>query len=284
MFCSYQSLWDGPVTLVAYSFGGLVLKSLVVEAHKRLYQRLTNRLDDKIQKCCKTFLNNVKGVIFYGVPHSGATNLSKYFKWQCQQINTSNKHFAQLGFARNLEPFNQQMESLSKEFKDIVHDPIIYEFGEGLPVDKNWEILVPYVSATQLSNNNNYKIEDADHLTICKPPNKAHPSYFLLLQCLRRCMQEGEISKLLKPMEASLVTQVDNLQQSIESHEKNILNMSKTMEVSFVLSTTFYWTSCFPPIAILHYPIKIVHLNVQKHHAKSTHVAYSNIYPCTIPF
>jgi len=139
MFCSYQSLWDGPVTLVAYSFGGLVLKSLVVEAHKRLYQRLTNRLDDKIQKCCKTFLNNVKGVIFYGVPHSGATNLSKYFKWQCQQINTFNKHFAQLGFARNLEPFNQQMESLSKEFKDIVHeDLIIYEFGEGLPVDKNW--------------------------------------------------------------------------------------------------------------------------------------------------
>ncbi|KAH9533919.1 hypothetical protein CY35_18G078000 [Sphagnum magellanicum] len=230
---SYQSLWDGPVTLVAYSFGGLVLKSLVVEAHKRLYQRLTNRLDDKIQKCCKTFLNNVKGVIFYGVPHSGATNLSKYFKWQCQQINTSNKHFAQLGFARNLEPFNQQMESLSKEFKDIVHDLIIYEFGEGLPVDKNWEILVPYVSATQLSNNH-YKIEDADHLTICKPPNKAHPSYSLLLQCLRICMQEEEISKLPKPMEASLVTQVDNLQQSIESHEKNILNMPKTMEVSSI--------------------------------------------------
>ncbi|CAM6051312.1 unnamed protein product [Sphagnum compactum] len=31
---SYQSLWDGPVALVAYSFGGLVLKSLVIEAHK----------------------------------------------------------------------------------------------------------------------------------------------------------------------------------------------------------------------------------------------------------
>ncbi len=50
-------------------------------------------------------------------------------------------------------------------------------------------ILVPYVSATQLSNNNHYKIEDANHLTICKPPNKDHPSYYLLLQCLIKFMQ-----------------------------------------------------------------------------------------------
>jgi triacylglycerol esterase/lipase EstA (alpha/beta hydrolase family) len=128
------------VALVAYSFGGLVLKSLVVEARKRVYQKPKNGLDDEIQKCCKAFLNNVKGVVFYGVPHSGATeNLSKYFNWQCQQINTINKYFAQLGFSRNLKPFNQQMESLSKEFKDAVHEDLnIYEFGEGLPVDKNW--------------------------------------------------------------------------------------------------------------------------------------------------
>jgi len=127
------------VALVAYSFGGLILKSLVVEVRKRVYQRLTNGLDDEIQKCCKTFLNNVKGVVFYGVPHSGAINLSKYFKWQCQQINMFNKHFAQPGFARNLKPFNKQMQSLSKEFKDAVHEDFnIYEFGEGLPINNNW--------------------------------------------------------------------------------------------------------------------------------------------------
>ncbi len=51
-------------------------------------------------------------------------------------------------------------------------------------------------------------------------------------------------------LQASLVTQMDNLQQSIELHEKNILNMPKAMEVSFVLSTTFSWTICFLPIAI----------------------------------
>jgi hypothetical protein len=128
------------VALVAYSFGGLVLKSLVVEAYKHVYQRPKNDLDDEIHKCCKTFLNNVKGVVFYGVPHCGGTqNLSKYFTWQCQQINMFNKYSTQLGFSRNLEPFNQQMEYLSKEFKDVVHEDLnIYEFGKGLPFDENW--------------------------------------------------------------------------------------------------------------------------------------------------
>ncbi len=128
------------MALIAYSFGGLVLKSLVVEAHKCVYQTPKNGLDNEIQKCCKTFLNNVKGVVFYGVPHSGATeNLSKYFNWQYQQINSFNKDFSQLSFSRNLKPFNEQMESLSKDFKNAVHEDLnIYEFGEGLPVDKKW--------------------------------------------------------------------------------------------------------------------------------------------------
>jgi triacylglycerol esterase/lipase EstA (alpha/beta hydrolase family) len=90
------------VALIAYSFGGLVLKSLVVEVHKHVYPMPKNDLDDEIQKCSKTFLNNLKGVVFYGVPHSGATeNLSKYFNWKCQQINSFNKIFAQPSFSRN---------------------------------------------------------------------------------------------------------------------------------------------------------------------------------------
>jgi len=50
-------------------------------------------------------------------------------------------------------------------------------------------ILVPYASTIQLSNNNQYKVEDANHLTICKPTNKNHPSYDLLLKCLKICME-----------------------------------------------------------------------------------------------
>ncbi len=99
IFCSYQSLWDGPVALVAYSLGGFVLKSLMVQVHKYVYWSRRNDLDDEVHKYCKTFLNNVKGIIFYGVPHaSGTQYLSNYFTWQHQQINTLNKYATQSGF------------------------------------------------------------------------------------------------------------------------------------------------------------------------------------------
>jgi hypothetical protein len=128
------------VALVAYSFGGLVLKSLVVEAHKHVHQRPRNDLDDEVHKCCKTFFNNVKGVIFYGVPHVGGTQyLSSYFIWQHQQINTLSKYATQSGFLKNLKSFNPQMEHLSMDFKNAVHEDLnIYAFGEGLPINKKW--------------------------------------------------------------------------------------------------------------------------------------------------
>jgi hypothetical protein len=105
------------MALVAYSFGGLVLKSLVVEAHKHVHQRLRNDLDHEVHKCCKTFLNNVKGVVFYSVPYvDGTQSLSKYFTWQHQQINKLSKYATQSNFFLNLKSFNPQMEHLSTDF------------------------------------------------------------------------------------------------------------------------------------------------------------------------
>ncbi|CAM6004086.1 unnamed protein product [Sphagnum balticum] len=99
------------------------------------------------------------------------------------------------------------MEHLSTDFKNALHEDLnIYAFGEGLPLNKKWGILVPYASAIQLSNNNNYKIEDANHLTICKPPNKDHPSYSLLLKCLRICIEKHI---LLPPMPCHEVELID---------------------------------------------------------------------------
>jgi hypothetical protein len=72
-FCSYQMFWDKPMAIVAYSFEGIVFKSLVVEAHKHVYQRPMNDLDFEIQKYYELFLNNFKGVVFYNVSHIGGT-------------------------------------------------------------------------------------------------------------------------------------------------------------------------------------------------------------------
>jgi len=50
-------------------------------------------------------------------------------------------------------------------------------------------ILMPYASSISLSNNNNYKIEEVNHLTICKPPTKNHPSYSKLVDFLKVCFE-----------------------------------------------------------------------------------------------
>jgi hypothetical protein len=137
IFCRYETFWDKPVAMVAYSFGGLVLKSLVVEMHKHVYQKQTNNLDAKAQNCCEKFLKNLKGVVFYSVPHVGGTpDLSKYFKWQCQQIA---KDTTPSSILKNMESFDPKMEQLSIDFnKSICEDINIYAFVEGLPIDNEW--------------------------------------------------------------------------------------------------------------------------------------------------
>jgi hypothetical protein len=130
-------LWDKPVAIVAYSFGGLVFKSLVVEANKRVHQQPMNKLDFKVQKYCQNFLNNLKVVVFYSVPHAGGTqDLSKYFKWQCLQIA---KDTIELGLLENMKSFNPKMEQLSVDFNEVISKDVnIYAFSEGLPIDNKW--------------------------------------------------------------------------------------------------------------------------------------------------
>ncbi len=135
----YETLWQVPSVLVGYSLGGFVLKSLVVEVDKCMRSIMVNALDVALKGSCERFLGNLKGIVFYSVPQGeGAKDLSKYFMWQHQNINTINKNFkAKLGFLKKLKSFNQQIEQLSRDFRKLVcPDVNIYAFGEGQPVDK----------------------------------------------------------------------------------------------------------------------------------------------------
>jgi Leucine-rich repeat (LRR) protein len=46
---------------------------------------------------------------------------------------------------------------------------------------------VDFSSAQRLAGDNSYKVEDANHMEVCKPPSKEHPSYKLLLQFIITC-------------------------------------------------------------------------------------------------
>ncbi len=46
-----------------------------------------------------------------------------------------------------------------------------------------------FSSAQRLARDNSYKVEDADHMEVCKPPSKEHSSYSLLLQLIKICQE-----------------------------------------------------------------------------------------------
>jgi len=79
VLCRYE--WHYPIVLIGHSFGGLVLKSLVVKLKRAsTIRNPTNSWSKATVQCAKMFLRNVKGVTFYAVPHAGSRNFAEYVK------------------------------------------------------------------------------------------------------------------------------------------------------------------------------------------------------------
>ncbi len=69
------------------------------------------------------------------------------------------------------------------------------------------EVIMPYALAQRLSGNNNYKVEDATHLTICQPCTKDHISYSKMVECLKACLKVQ--NKLVSSCKLSLFLKND---------------------------------------------------------------------------
>ncbi len=132
-----------------------MVKSLIVEVEKRRNARIVNPLDRQAKRSCTKFLENLKGTIFYGVPHTGGgDDFRQFFVYQSQQFNDANKkQIAKSGILKNIEGFNRQMAELSVDFKTAV-DPtlIICAFAEGQPIRRGVSF-----SSKRLSYNNDYQ-------------------------------------------------------------------------------------------------------------------------------
>jgi len=73
--------------LVGHSFGGLIIKSLVVEVTRCMNQKTSNGMELAMNARSKYFYDNLTGVIFYGAPHEGGTKtFSTYFAQICQEM------------------------------------------------------------------------------------------------------------------------------------------------------------------------------------------------------
>ena len=134
------------MVLVGHSFGGLVIKSLVVEVHKASKRKASgNALEAASILSAKAFLGGLRGIVFYGVPHGGA-NIGEIYKlWRVKE------GVPMAGIVKNLEPFQRTMESLSTEFDDVLcKSTIVYAFGEGRAMEEVWFLII-HVVATPFS-------------------------------------------------------------------------------------------------------------------------------------
>jgi triacylglycerol esterase/lipase EstA (alpha/beta hydrolase family) len=104
--------WDCPIVLIGHSFGGLVLKSLVVMAKKMSIKDPTDSWTRAAVDRAKAFLNNVRGVVFYAVPHVGSDNIAKYVN---NLLRSNDKHHARIMEMSNLG--NKIWKSYHKNLK-----------------------------------------------------------------------------------------------------------------------------------------------------------------------
>jgi hypothetical protein len=108
----------------------------VEEANKRVDGRVNNALDAQSKRCGDKFLKNLKGIVFYAVPHAGL-QLESYFQ-RCIS-NWSNKIFGVkwARFMENLKPNQSRMENLSTTFDSIMNrlKVNVYAFMEGIPAN-----------------------------------------------------------------------------------------------------------------------------------------------------
>jgi hypothetical protein len=62
---------------------------------------------------------------------------------------------------------------------------------------------VPEASARKLARNNFLKIEDADHMQVCQPVDRSHPSYQKFVQFVEESTntnQQVETNEQVQPM------------------------------------------------------------------------------------
>ncbi len=129
VLCRYE--WHHPIVLIGHSFGGLVLKSLVVKL--KTMESGTDAWSKAAVQRGKAFLSNVRGVAFYAVPDAGSSSIATYVN---KLLRCNNRHHP--GTMDNIQPSQRDMEQLSVDFDDIVNENKIniYAFCEGRPMGK----------------------------------------------------------------------------------------------------------------------------------------------------
>ncbi|CAM6097874.1 unnamed protein product [Calypogeia fissa] len=150
-----------PVIMVGYCVGGLVTKEICLQAKKQFHSGKTSTI---AKEKLGMFLENVRGIFFYGTPHRGSSLIDNVPDGPLfEYLKVLNKDAARLN-----EFFD--------DFRVLYPNWKVHGLGESLPTNAG-NVVVPEAAARY---GHEFWIVNADHDTICRPRNKVDKRFYAL--------------------------------------------------------------------------------------------------------
>ncbi|CAM6065474.1 unnamed protein product [Sphagnum tenellum] len=189
LICSstWQLQHSHNIILVGHKFGGILIKSLIIEVNKVAHRRICQDVTEKEAKdSCEAFQHNLSGIMFYGVPHFMTTKdiqiMFDHYEEIVRHISVESFVSGQKSYRKlsALQALSEQIQAINGDFEDSIgHDrPEICVISHGLPMKASThnqqKMKLPASDLVHI-------IEDADDWEVCKPINNLHASYTILL-------------------------------------------------------------------------------------------------------
>ena len=120
--------------LVGHGYGGLVIKNLIFQTYNHVGEEDDIKLRDKEWRKAYNFLQKLRGIVFFSVPHSTVEG-TREFEHYIMESSKSRvlRRSGLLKWLKNdMEAFSQQMKQLSVDFEARVPKrTVILSFVEG---------------------------------------------------------------------------------------------------------------------------------------------------------
>ncbi|CAK9869970.1 unnamed protein product [Sphagnum jensenii] len=175
------------IILVGHKFGGILIKSLIIEVNKVAHRKICQDVTEKEAKdSCEAFQHNLNGIMFYSVPRFMTTKDIQIMFDNYEEIHVPQTAKASHSTPRHTssawQALSHQIEAINEDFEDsIAHDHTkICVISHGLTkkmkasTHNQQKMKLPVCDIVHI-------IEDATDWAVCKPINNLHASYTILL-------------------------------------------------------------------------------------------------------
>ncbi|EAN86078.1 hypothetical protein C3747_324g17 [Trypanosoma cruzi] len=195
-----------PLVFIAYSFGGLVIKQMIILAAKVVnlhHAEKRTKVDEEGKGYHgsglseELFLRSIRGIVFYATPHFGSpiasavTGLKRYYQTTggpspSELVTTLGDHNRE-----QLQSLNEQFFHVIERCSDIGYVRVL-SFGETRRLNGVFRIVEPE-SANPAPDDPRFPfyLVDADHTGVHRPISKEQPSYTILFGFIKRMHRTG---------------------------------------------------------------------------------------------